>query len=161
MDLTTAVRSAAGDIDPVAKAAGVRLDVDAPAPVMVHADPARLDQAFENLLSNGIKFTRRGGTVRIAAHEGTLADGTPAGVVTVRDNGIGIAPEDLERLTEWFYRARAARNQRIRGIGVGLAIVEAITEAHRGTLHVESALGEGTTFSLTLPAAGPPGDATG
>lgn len=159
VDLATAVRSAARDIDPVAEAAGVRLELEAPKQVIVRADPARLNQAFENLLSNGIKFTRRGGTVTIAAHEGMLADGAPAGVVTVRDDGTGIAPEELDRLTEWFYRSRTARDRRIRGIGVGLPIVKAISDAHRGTLDVESALGEGTTFTLTLPVSGPPGEA--
>jgi PAS domain S-box-containing protein len=159
VDLATAVRSAARDIDPVADAAGVRLEVDAPVEVVVHADPVRLSQAFENLLSNGVKFTRRGGSVTIGAHEGMLADGAPAGVVTVRDTGIGIAAEDLDRLTDWFYRARTARDRRIRGIGVGLPIVKAISDAHGGTLDVESALGEGTTFTLKLPLAGPPAEA--
>lgn len=156
LDLATAVRAAARDIDPVADAAGVRLEVDAPAEVVVRADPVRLNQAFENLLSNGVKFTRRGGSVTIGAHEGTLAAGAPAGVVTVRDTGIGITPEDVDRLTEWFYRTRTARDRRIRGIGVGLPIVKAISDAHGGTLGIESALGEGTTFTLKLPVSGPP-----
>jgi signal transduction histidine kinase len=156
VDLATAVRSVARDIDSVAQAAGVPLEVDAPTVVVVRGDPVRLNQAFENLLSNGVKFTRRGGTVTIGAHQGTLADGVPAGVVTVRDSGIGIAPEDLHRLTDWFYRTWTARERRIRGIGVGLSIVKAISDAHRGTLEVESALGEGTTFTLKLPVSGPP-----
>jgi PAS domain S-box-containing protein len=156
VDLATAVGAVARDIDPGAEAAGVRLEVDAPSEVVVRGDPVRLNQAFENLLSNGVKFTRRGGTVTIGARDGMLADGAPAGVVTVRDTGIGIAPEDLDRLTEWFYRSRTARDRRISGIGVGLSIVKAITDAHTGTLDVESAIGEGTVFTLKFPVSGPP-----
>jgi PAS domain S-box-containing protein len=159
VDLATAVRDAARDIDPVAEAAGVRLEVDAPAEVVVRADPVRLNQAFENLLSNGVKFTPQGGSVTIAAHEGMLAAGAPAGVVTVRDTGIGVAREDLDRLTERFYRTRTARDRRIRGIGLGLPIVKSISDAHGGTLDVESTLGKGTTFTMKLPVSGPAGDA--
>jgi two-component system phosphate regulon sensor histidine kinase PhoR len=126
-----------------------------PPGVAVRADRDRLVQILVNLVDNAVKFTPDGGQVRIEAGAG------PGGRVDVRvrDTGIGIPSTDLPRITERFYRVDKTRSREIGGTGLGLAIVKHLVQAHGGELHVESALGHGTTVSFTLPpgdgAAGP------
>jgi len=110
----------------------------------VHADPARLKQIFNNLLSNALKFTPEGGTVLLSAH--------PQGdrvAFRVSDTGIGIPQSSLPRLFEGFYQVR--QNQG--GTGLGLMISKQLVEAHGGTIQVASELGKGTTFTFTMPAS--------
>ena len=135
---------------PAAAAAGVALVHDLrPAPL--HADAVRLGQAVDNLVSNALKFTERGGTVRVEVEP--PEDG--GALVRVVDSGIGIPPDELARLTERFYRATTATRRAIPGVGLGLSITKAVVEAHGGTVTVESTVGEGTCFTLALPARPP------
>jgi signal transduction histidine kinase len=97
-------------------------------------------------MDNAVKYTGAGGQVRVSL---IRKDG--AADITVMDSGIGIAPEDLPRIFDRFYRADKARSREQGGIGLGLAIARWIVEAHRGQIRVESALGQGSTFSVTLP----------
>jgi PAS domain S-box-containing protein len=110
-------------------------------------DRARLSQLVDNLVSNAIKFTPAGGHVEVAVRNG-------AGNVTIEisDSGMGISAEDQERLFQRFYRTPAATSQAIPGTGLGLAISKAIVDAHEGTIELESAEGQGTTFRITIPA---------
>lgn len=130
----------------VAEAAGVRLLVAAPSPVLVHADPDRLRQVLGNLVSNALRATPSGGSV-------TLAAGSAGGRVVVRvaDTGTGIAPGSLPHVFDRFWRADSARGRRTGGSGLGLAIVRQIVTDHGGTIAVTSQLGDGTTFTITLP----------
>ncbi|MNT38223.1 Alkaline phosphatase synthesis sensor protein PhoR [compost metagenome] len=110
----------------------------------VLADPQRLKQIFNNLISNALKFTPEGGTVLLSAH--------PQGdriAFRVTDTGIGIPRESLSRLFEGFYQVR--KNQG--GTGLGLMIAKQLVEAHGGRIHVDSELGKGTSFTFTLPAS--------
>jgi PAS domain S-box-containing protein len=113
---------------------------------LVEADQALFQQALQNLIDNGIKYTETGGKVRVLArtHEENL-------VVEIIDTGIGIAPVDQPRLFEKFYRGgqRDARKQQ--GSGLGLAIVKSIIERHSGKVWFESQLGKGSKFSILLP----------
>lgn len=114
----------------------------------VRANPERLKLVWTNLLSNAIKYTEPGGIVSVALKQ------TPAHLVcTVRDTGIGIPAEDQDRIFEEFYRAENARALSPVGTGVGLAIVRRIVENWGGGLSVESELGLGTKFTVTLPRA--------
>lgn len=122
----------------------VALTVVAPLPD-VNGDMAELEQVFHNLIDNAIKYG--GGEVRIEAH---AADRRV--VVRVADNGAGIAREHLPRLTERFYRVDAARSRALGGTGLGLAIVKHIVNRHDGRLSIDSRLGEGTSFTVELPA---------
>ena len=110
----------------------------------VFVDAMRVEQVLANLLGNAVKFTERGGQVRVQAevHGSFLR-------VMVCDSGIGIPPEHLPHLFDRYWHAR--RQSRTAGTGLGLAIARGIVEAHGGTLSVDSTLGVGSTFSLTLP----------
>jgi two-component system, OmpR family, sensor kinase len=116
-------------------------------PAEVHADRQRLTQAMLNLAGNAVRHTRPGDTIAI----GSSSRGGEARI-WVRDTGSGIAPEEQERIFERFVRASAGR-PREDGAGLGLAIVRAIAEAHGGRVELDSGLGEGSTFTIVLPAA--------
>ncbi|MFF4594758.1 sensor histidine kinase [Amycolatopsis sp. NPDC001319] len=135
-----------------ADAAGVRLVVQPMADPAVTADPVRLRQAIDNFVSNAVRHTPRGGTVTVSAAR------VDADVVfSVADTGIGIAADDLPHVFDRFWRADKARTRGASGgSGLGLAIVRNLAAAHGGTVSVESTLGEGSTFTLRFPAAGPP-----
>jgi two-component system phosphate regulon sensor histidine kinase PhoR len=120
-------------------------DVPADCPE-VYGDFDRLRRVLVNLVDNAIKYNEEGGTVRLQA-----APTDNEVELRVVDDGIGIPPEDLSRLTERFYRVDKSRSRNQGGTGLGLAIVKHILAAHDRTLHVESTLGEGSTFRFTLP----------
>ena len=116
-------------------------------------DPFHLRRVFDNLLSNALKFTPPGGSI-------TLRSWTQGRelLIEVTDTGSGIAPEEMQRIFERFYRAKAdsAQHHKGKGTGLGLALVKEIVEAHRGKITVRSKPGEGTTFQIRLPAFSSP-----
>jgi len=131
------------------------LVLDLPAdPPLVYADGPKIEQVLFNLVSNAIKFSPAGGEVRIRAWR---EPGEPGGqvVVAVADHGLGIPPEDLERIFQKFYRVRTPDRRDIYGTGLGLTICRQIVEAHGGRIWVESELGQGSTFYFALPVASP------
>ena len=109
-----------------------------------------IEQALVNLLVNAIKYSKEGSEVRVVA-EKMVEDGQSVVKINVTDNGIGIASNHLPRLFERFYRSDKARSRAEGGTGLGLAIVKHIVLAHNGRVDVTSKLGEGSTFSMTLP----------
>jgi two-component system OmpR family sensor kinase len=125
----------------------VTLDV-AQEPVEIRADRSRMRQLLMNLVTNAVKYTAAGGRVWLA-----LTAGTETATISVRDSGIGIAPGDVDRVFDRFWRADAARSRTgVRpGIGLGLSICKWIAEAHGGSIAVTSRPGRGTTFTVTLP----------
>jgi signal transduction histidine kinase len=112
----------------------------------ISGDAFRLKQVLVNLVDNAIKYNKPGGAVKISAR----ADDSQV-VVEIKDNGIGISQADQQRIFERFYRVDKSRSRAQGGSGLGLAIVKKIVEEHGGTVSVESALGEGSTFRITLP----------
>jgi two-component system sensor histidine kinase BaeS len=110
---------------------------------VVDADPVRLRQVLTNLVTNAFRYTPSNGRVRLAARDGRI---------TVSDTGSGISAEDLPHVCDRFWRADRSRTRDTGGSGLGLAIVHAIVSAHGGTITVDSAVGRGTTFTITLPA---------
>ncbi|MET8157894.1 HAMP domain-containing sensor histidine kinase [Sphaerisporangium sp. NPDC005289] len=132
-----------------ARAAGVTLSAEVDGEPALVADPVRLRQAVGNLVSNAVRHTPAGGTVGLRARGG---DGQV--VIEVADTGCGIAPEDLARVFERFWRADRSRNRRTGGSGLGLAIVRKLAEAHGGSATVVSEPGAGSVFTLRLPAGG-------
>jgi signal transduction histidine kinase len=121
----------------------LRLEAQPDLPAL-QADPTRMNQLIDNLISNAIKYTPEGGTatVVVARSDGAIH-------VEVRDTGVGIPPDELENLFVRFFRASTSGVAQ--GTGLGLSIVKSIVEAHRGTIDVQSELGEGTTFLVDLP----------
>jgi PAS domain S-box-containing protein len=138
-------------VRPAAEAKGITVEViHNGSPLMIRADPHRLEQAIWNLLSNAVKFTPEQGHVRLetVGHDGGIE-------LVVSDNGEGIAPELLTQVFERFRQADASPTRSHAGLGIGLAIVRHIVELHGGTVRAESAgRGRGTVFRVRLPHAG-------
>ena len=129
----------------LAEARGVHLTSSgAPSGLAVNADYARLRQALANLVDNGVKYTPEGGSVTVGA------EARPASVAfVVRDTGAGIPDDQRERIWERLYRGEAGEKER--GLGLGLSLVRAVVEAHGGRAEVDSAPGQGSTFTLIFP----------
>ncbi len=126
---------------------GYELEIIAPeTPLLIHGDADRVEQIVTNLLSNAVKYAPNGGCVRLRVEDA----GTHA-VLRVSDEGIGMTPEQMTNLFQKFYRTPDARSKGIKGTGLGLYLVKQLVEAHNGTVHVESVLGQGTTFIVELP----------
>lgn len=119
------------------------------------ADAFRLEQVFNNLLENALKYTPPGGSVLLRAERAQATDGAPGGDVEIRviDTGSGIPTADLLHIFERFYRADKARSRALGGTGLGLSIVKHIMQIHGGSVRAESKVGEGSTFILRLPGA--------
>lgn len=131
-----------------AERAGIQLLAETSACTMDQADPRRLIQVVDNLIGNAIKFSQRGGTVRVR-----VEDAGDCARVAVADQGVGIAAEDRERIFDRFYRTREGAGHAA-GSGLGLVIAKAIVEAHGGRIWAESqGEGRGSTFYVLLPLA--------
>ena len=123
-------------------------------PVYIVGDPDRVEQMLINLIENGIKYNKPGGSVTVHVF-GNEREAN----LTISDTGIGIAEEHLPRLFERFYRVDKGRSRSMGGTGLGLAIVKHIVRSMNGEIEVHSKLGEGTEFLVTLPVAQAPDDA--
>ncbi|MGE5502744.1 MAG: ATP-binding protein [Ignavibacteriales bacterium] len=133
-----------------ADAVGVSIALNFPALPDVEADYRAVKQVLLNLLSNAVKYTPRGGSVTISAHP--VADTLGGRVrVAVKDTGIGIPQEDLQRLARPFEQVESHLARTTSGTGLGLALTKSLVEMHNGDLHLESTPGEGTTVSFALP----------
>jgi two-component system, OmpR family, sensor kinase len=115
-------------------------------PITIVGDKVRLRQLFLNLIDNAIKYTPEGGAVILSVerHDG-------AAIFRVTDTGIGIAPADIDRVFDRFYRVDKARSREVGGTGLGLSIAKWITELHRGTITVKSEVDKGSVFTVELP----------
>lgn len=144
--LAPALWEIVGAFAPVAKRRGIKLVLDIPDDLAVLADPADIPHVFGNLIDNAVKFTPRGGHIRIEGR----AEGDE-GVLSVKDSGRGVPHDDLCRIFERFYRSAGAR--RTKGTGLGLAIVAGIVKANRGRVFAENDPAGGAIFRVALPRA--------
>jgi two-component system phosphate regulon sensor histidine kinase PhoR len=161
-DVRSTVESAVEQADQAARRKGVSLELRLPpAPVRTYHDPQRIGQVAANLVGNAVKFTPRGGAVTV-----TVEPHRDGARLIVSDTGVGIDAAEIPRVFERFYRGSRASEARGSGSGLGLAIVKSIVDMHGGRIAVESRVGAGSTFTVTLPrrpgtsveAAPEPGD---
>jgi len=149
VDLVQVVRHVADTLAPMAKDFGAEIRLDVEDAVIVNGDRDELVRVAENLIENAIKYGGRGeGGDRV---EVKVARKGKDGFLSVADFGCGIAPEHLPRLTERFYRVDLGQSRAKNGTGLGLALVKHILTRHRGRLTIVSKLGQGSTFTATVP----------
>jgi signal transduction histidine kinase len=148
IDLAPVIQETADELELLADDAEVKLYIHVPAQLPhIWADGPRMRQVLRNLLTNAVKFTPAAGSVTISAE---AANGSL--ILRVRDTGVGIAPQHLERIFDRYYQvANTGLRGRLQGQGLGLAIVRMIIEGHGGQIHVESSHGQGSVFTVALP----------
>jgi signal transduction histidine kinase len=145
-NLTELATNSLNTIRSRAELAGVQVTLaDSPA-VTADVDADRMNDVFDKVLSNALKFNRPGGRIDLSV----ATDGHHA-IVRISDTGVGMAPDDRQRMFERFYRAPSSRLDMIAGAGLGLTTAKIIVEAHHGSITATSALGEGTTLEIRLP----------
>ena len=146
VDLEIILREAIGVMEVRAHQLGLRFECRIPALPRVQADPKSIHEMFNNLLGNAINYSPDGGVVLIELRP--LADHVE---ICISDPGIGIAPEELPKIFDKFYRIKHPKTRQVVGTGLGLSLVKNIVDAHRGSIDVESTPGRGTTFRVLLP----------
>lgn len=149
VDLVRIVHEAVEAVRTTARGGGVALALDTPDRLMAQVDSQRIAQVVDNLLSNAVKYTETDGEVQVC-----LRGVEDRAELEVTDTGIGIAPDDVERLFNRFFRSREAERRAVPGAGLGLAISRDIVESHGGQIEVRSDLGQGSTFRVHLPRYG-------
>lgn len=145
-DLSQALLSVALPFESTVFEAGRTLETEVPEGVWIRGDEAMLQQLAVILLSNALKYSNEGGLIRLS-----LAQKGRGAVITVYNTGEGIAPENLERIFDRFYREDLSHNSAVAGNGLGLAIARTIADVHRGHIRAESEQGKSATFIVTLP----------
>jgi signal transduction histidine kinase len=147
-DLRREVEGACEDYEALAETGGVVLKVDLPdQPVSIYADREKMRVALDNLIANSVKFTPPAGHVQVTVRR----RGDEVEVV-VADTGVGIPPQELERVFDRFYQVESHMTRRHGGMGLGLSIVKGMVELHGGRVWVESEVGQGSRFTVVLPA---------
>jgi two-component system phosphate regulon sensor histidine kinase PhoR len=151
VDLVGLAKEVTGSYADLAEERRVKLRTELQPYVSVRGDRAQLGLLLSNLLDNALRYTSAKGSVCVR-----LDTSESRATLQVADTGEGIPAGELSRVFERFYRVDKARARQTGGTGLGLAIVRHVAEAHGGTVRVESELGQGSTFTVTLPVAGPP-----
>ncbi|MDP9934844.1 signal transduction histidine kinase [Paenarthrobacter nicotinovorans] len=146
-DVAELVRGSVTSAEPRAAKAGIKLSMDLPEALEARVDSSRLAQVLDNLVSNAIKYSPDGGDVEVAAWEDDDFI-----FCRVSDTGMGMSEEEQAEAFTKFFRAGSVRKSAIPGVGLGLPISKAIVEAHGGTITLESVPGQGTTFTVKMPA---------
>ena len=147
MDVLEWVLSAKSTVDAAFPDRSVEVITDTPEIAQVNGDPDRLHQVLVNLITNAYKHAGPDAEVTV-----TIRKNLDRVVIDVADNGCGMEAKDAEHIFERFYRADSSRNRATGGSGLGLAITKSLIEAHDGTVKVVTAPGEGSTFTISLPA---------
>lgn len=149
ISLDTALSEEVRHLIPLARQKELALEVEPlENPIYLRADRVKLGRVVSNLISNAIKFTHQGG---VFLRAGVAADGRP--FITVRDTGVGIAPQHIPRIFDEFFQLHNPERDHRKGIGLGLTICARLIQAMGGQINVESELGQGSTFTVFLPAS--------
>jgi two-component system OmpR family sensor kinase len=148
VDLSVLATSLAEQMEPIATAKNVHLEVSVNQGVVVRGDSNWLERLILNLLDNAVKFTEDGGKVLVR-----LTSENEQAVLRVEDTGVGIPAEAIPRVFERFFRAEPSRSKNVEGVGLGLALAKWIVEQHHGKIEVQSQPGQGSCFTVRLPKA--------
>ena len=146
IELKELITGLSANIEALAQDKGIKFTVDAKEDLTVSGDKVKLRQLFINILENAVRYTPADGNISVS-----LVEKDSNAVVSISDTGIGIPPEHLSHIFERFYRVDKARARADGGVGLGLAIAKIITESHKGKIEVESEVGKGTTFKISIP----------
>ena len=147
VDLTDLLQNIVKVFDQVAKDKGIIISISCMPSIRIKANKVLLEQAVMNLIDNACKYTNKGGKVFV---RGEIIENTVH--IVIADNGIGITQKELTKIFERFYRVDKEKSRNMGGTGLGLSIVKQIVKIHDGHITVNSAVGQGTTFTLILPA---------
>ena len=152
-DMSDVVNSVEAALEPLASAKRIELVVDVARDVpLITVDPDKARRIVENLVGNAVKFTPDDGHISVRA---SFDQAAGAVLVEVEDDGIGIAPEDVEAVFEKFTQGDGSASRRYNGSGLGLSLARELAELHGGSIGVRSALGEGSTFTVRFPVEPP------
>jgi heavy metal sensor kinase len=144
VDISALIEEACDLFQPLAEDKGLVINTKVPSHCFLAGDKSKLQRVITNLLDNAIKYTPSGGTITVSVDEGEQGV-----IISFRDTGIGIAADDIPRIFDRFYRADKSRSEP--GTGLGLSLVSAIVQAHKGEIQVSSSPGAATTFTVVLP----------
>jgi signal transduction histidine kinase len=140
------LEEAIAQFEPIARSKRILLQADLSVNLEVRGDATQLDRLFAHLLNNAIAYTDAGGSITLS-----LQTSRKSAIVAIEDTGIGIAPEDLPLIFQWFWRSQQAKTCHPDGLGLGLSIAEAIVSQHGGKITVNSQLEGGSCFQVCLP----------
>jgi heavy metal sensor kinase len=146
VDLKDLIIGLSANVEALAADKEIKFAVDTQANLVVNGDKVKLRQLFINILENAVRYTPTGGNISVSLVRKELNT-----LTTISDTGIGIPPEHLPHIFERFYRVDKARSRADGGVGLGMAIAKYIADSHGGKIEVESQLGKGTTFYITIP----------
>jgi two-component system phosphate regulon sensor histidine kinase PhoR len=147
IDLTKVIGFSCSTVEPLAREHQIQMEVQLPlGPVWVSGVEEKLNQLFDNLLTNAIKYNRQGGKIGVNLYQ------EPEYVCTrITDTGVGISHQSLEEVFARHFQEKTKPLGNTKGLGIGLSLVQEIVNLHRGKIHLESELGSGTTFTVMLP----------
>jgi two-component system phosphate regulon sensor histidine kinase PhoR len=147
VDLCKVIEFSCSTVEPLAKEHEIRLEIHPPSdPVVISGVQDKLNQLFDNLLSNAIKYNRQGGKIMV-----NLSQTSDSAFVRVSDTGVGISHQSLKEVFTRHFQEKTKSLGNMKGLGIGLSLVQEIVQLHKGEIHLESERGEGTTFTVMLP----------
>jgi len=147
VDLSEVIRFSCSTVDPLAKEHQIQLEIQlTPEPVIISGVEEKLNQLFDNLLTNAIKYNRQGGKIGV-----NLNQDSEFAFVWITDTGIGISHQSLKEVFTRYFQEKAKPLGNVKGLGIGLSLVQEIVQLHQGKINIDSELGKGTTFKVMLP----------
>lgn len=147
VDLVKVIQFSCSTVEPLAKEHQIELETQFPSePLMIQGVPDKLDQLFDNLLTNAVKYNRRGGKIEV-----TLTEDEGSAFTHITDTGVGISNQSLNEVFTRHFQEKKKSLGDVKGLGIGLSLVQEIVKLHRGEIHIQSELGKGSVFSVRLP----------
>jgi signal transduction histidine kinase len=147
IDLTKVIEFSCSTVEPLAKEHQIQMEVQLPSgPVWISGVEDKLNQLFDNLLTNAIKYNRQGGKIGVTLHQDSESAYT-----RITDTGIGISHQSLEEVFKRHFQEKTKPLGNAKGLGIGLSLVQEIVQLHQGKIHLESEVGKGTVFTVILP----------